>query len=119
MCSCLILGRPDRIRWWWPASRWGGKTGCGGGVCHGQEVAVEANAGDSDAFGGVWVSEDGGVSRGGYLKGLIYLKYLWFVDLGETKNFGSFLSFERVMAVISYKTGHVVESQHRKWNTMH
>lgn len=60
-------------------------------MCHGQEVAVKANAGDPDALGGVWVFEDGGVSRGGYLKGLIYLKYSSLVDWGGTEHFGGAL----------------------------
>ena len=110
-----IAGQPDGFRWWWLAYGWGGQTGCGGGVCHGQEVAVKANAGDSDASGGIWVPEDGGVPRGGYLKGLIYLKYYCMLVWVE-QTFWELSVSERVMAVMSYTAQDTLLLSHRIWN---
>ena len=119
MCSYHIAGRPDGIRWWWPACWWGRQTGCGGGVCHGQEVAVKANAGDSDASGGIWISEDGGVPRGGYLKGLIYLKYCCLLVWVEQNILGAFCHWKSNGCHVLHSTGHtVIESQDMKWKNV-
>lgn len=44
-------------------------------VRNGQEVPEQTDEGDSDAPPGVRVHQDGRISRGGYLKGLTWLKH--------------------------------------------
>lgn len=48
---------------------WRGQTGGGGGLCHGQEITVQADEGDPHPHGRIWVHQNDCFSRRSYFTG--------------------------------------------------